>query len=369
LGDELRLHLSEVPDVVHTKAELSEPLPKLSIAVDEEDARLAGLDHTAIARQLDASLEGVVGGSVLEATEELPVRVRLSNKYRGDLAEIASLDLLSEATTLGNPRHLPLSAVADVEVTPEISVLPRFQGRRMNEVQGFIVAGVLPSDVLAGLKRRLSESGFALPPGYSMEFGGEAAKRDDAVGNLMASVGVLAVLMVATLVLALGSFRMAGIIGTVAVLSAGLSLGALWLFGYPFGFMAIVGTMGLMGVAINDAIVVLTAIRGDERARDGHPDAVAEVVLRSTRHVVATTLTTVAGFLPLILGGGGFWPPLAVAIAGGVGGATLLGLYFGPAAYVLVMCRGRCAKRGFQRALDSQQRPHPSPREMSVAAA
>lgn len=62
------------------------------------------------------------------------------------------------------------------------------------------------------------------------------------------------------------------------------------------------------------------------------------MVVRSTRHVVATSLTTIAGFVPLLLGGGGFWPPLAIAIAGGVGGATVLALYFAPSAYVLLMC-------------------------------
>jgi multidrug efflux pump subunit AcrB len=341
LGDELRLHLSEVPEVIHTKAELSEPAAKLMVVVDEEDARLAGLNHTSIARQLDANLEGVVGGSVLEATEELPVRVRIPGARRGNRSAIAALDLLSGPSAAGDGNSLPLSALAELKLVPEISVLPRFNGRRMNEVQGFVTAGVLPSEVLSRLQNRLDQDGFRLPPGYSMEYGGESAKRNDAVGNLMASVGVLAVLVVATLVLSLGSFRMAAIIGAVAALSSGLSLGALWLFGYPFGFMAIVGTMGLMGVAINDAIVVLTAIRGDSRARQGDPQAVVDVVLRSTRHVIATTLTTMVGFLPLLLGGGGFWPPLAVAIAGGVGGATLLGLYFGPAAYTLIMCRGR----------------------------
>jgi multidrug efflux pump subunit AcrB len=55
--------------------------------------------------------------------------------------------------------------------------------------------------------------------------------------------------------------------------------------------------------------------------------------------VVATSLTTIAGFLPLIVGGGGFWPPLAVTIAGGIAGATLLALYFVPCLYLLLMCR------------------------------
>ena len=97
--------------------------------------------------------------------------------------------------------------------------------------------------------------------------------------------------------------------------------------------------MGLIGVAINDTIVVLAAIREDSAARPGDPDAVASVVHKSTRHVLATTLTTIAGFIPLMVDGGGFWPPLATAIAGGVSGATLLALFFGPCCYVLLMCR------------------------------
>ncbi|MEZ6128813.1 MAG: efflux RND transporter permease subunit [Planctomycetaceae bacterium] len=183
----------------------------------------------------------------------------------------------------------------------------------------------------------LATSGLQLPAGYEIEFAGESAQCNDAVGNLMASVGVLAVMMVAALVLSFRSFRLAMLIGVVAFLSVGLGLGALWTAGFPFGFMAIVGTMGLVGVAINDSIVVLAAIQGDEAARNGDAAAIRNVVFRATRHVVATSLTTIAGFLPLIVSGGGFWPPMAVTIAGGVGGATVLALIFVPACYLLLM--------------------------------
>lgn len=88
---------------------------------------------------------------------------------------------------------------------------------------------------------------MSLPAGYEMEFGGEFAERNEAVGSLSASLGILVVLMAATLVLSFGSFRLAAIVAVVAGLSAGLGLGSLWLFGYPFGFMAIVGTMGSWG--------------------------------------------------------------------------------------------------------------------------
>ncbi|MGI9455236.1 MAG: efflux RND transporter permease subunit [Aeoliella sp.] len=337
LGDKARAALSSVSDVVHTDADLTESLPKLSIIVDEEEARLAGLNHESIARQFDATLEGAIGGTLLESTEELPIRVRLANSGRGDLDQISSLDLLSMSTsTSEQPKTIPVSALGEVELVTERAMIARRDGRRVNVVRGYITAGVLPGKVLADYRNQLEASNFDLPAGYEMELGGEYAERNKAVGSLSASLGILGVVIAATLVLSFSSFRFAGIIALVAAMSGGLGFGSLWLFGYPFGFMAIVGTMGLIGVAINDSIVVLAALREDKLARIGDPVAVRGVVVRSSRHILATTFTTIAGFLPLILEGGGFWPPLAVTIAGGVTGATLLALVFVPSTYLLV---------------------------------
>lgn len=342
LGDELRGHLASTPDVIHTRALLAEARPKLGLYIDEEKARMAGLDNTEIARQLDSTLEGATGGSILEATEELPVRVRFVDEGRGDLNRIASIDLVSSARDAANgERHyVPLAAVGHLELVPELANISRRGGRRANTVQGYISAGVLSSKVLGEFQKELAASGFMLPPGYSLEYGGESAERDHAIGNLMSSVGVLLVMMAATLVLSFGSFRLAGIIAAVGGLSVGLGLAALSVFGFPFGFMAIIGTMGMVGVAINDSIVVLAAVREDERASAGDVRAIREVVVHSTRHVLATTVTTIAGFLPLLIAGGGFWPPLVIAIAGGVAGSTLLALYFVPAAFLVVKGHG-----------------------------
>ncbi|NES73762.1 MAG: efflux RND transporter permease subunit, partial [Okeania sp. SIO2D1] len=127
----------------------------------------------------------------------------------------------------------------------------------------------------------------------------------------------------------------------VAICAVGLGFFSLWLFGYPFGFMSLIGTFGLVGIAINDSVVVLAAILEDPEASTGNRRATRKVVLRSTRHVIATTLTTMIGFVPLLLGGGSFWPPLAVAIAGGVGGSTLVALYLVPCSYLLLANFGR----------------------------
>ncbi len=338
LGADLRAELSTIPDVIHTRATLDDGTPKLWVEVDETEARMAGLDNVGVAEQLRANLSGAVGGSLLEETEELPLRARIAADERGAVDHLATIDLQSRSAGADGLRQVPLNAIGELRLAPERASIARRNGTRVNTVFGHVRAGVLASKVLADLTARLADKQIAPPPGYRFEFGGEQAERDRAVGNLLASVAVLATMMGATLVLAFGSFRVAGILAAVAAQAAGLGIAALALFGFPFGFMAIIGTMGLIGVAINDAIVVLAAIRENPDARAGDPVAVRTVVMRTSRHVVSTTLTTVAGFIPLLVAGGEFWPPLAVAIAGGVVGATLLALYFAPSAYLLVMC-------------------------------
>ena len=342
LGNQLRAELIKINHVTYTNASLAQTLPKLAFQVDEEQARLAGLDNRAIAEQLDANLEGTVGGSILEATEELPVRVRLSGENRGDLDRVASLELLPDvAVGEGDATAVPLSTLGKMELVPELASIPRRNGKRVNTVQGYIAAGVLPSEVLANFKAHLEAINFQLPSGYHFEFGGESAERTAAVDNLMSTVSTLLVLMIATLVLSFSSFRSASIIVVVGISSVGLGFASLWIFNYPLGFMAILGTVGLIGIAINDSIVVLSALRSDAQARQGNRQAMREVVIHSTRHVLTTTITTIAGFVPLLLNGGKFWPPLAICIAGGVGGATLLALFFVPCAYLLLIKRDR----------------------------
>ena len=175
-------------------------------------------------------------------------------------------------------------------------------------------------------KRRLAESDFTLPTGYRLEYGGESEGSSEAQANLLSVFAPLMVLMVTTLVLAFNSFRMALIVGSVAFLAVGSGLAAVWGFGHPLGFMEIIGIMGLIGIAINDSIVVLAALRANGRARVGDIAASTEVVMKASRHIISTTLTTIAGFTPLIIWGGSFWPPLAIAVAGGMIGATILAL-------------------------------------------
>lgn len=340
LGAAVRRELASVPGVTHTRAKLGEREAQLHFETDEVRARRIGWTQRRIAEELRSDLDGMTGGSVLESTEELSIRVRVAEGERDRIEDILAFGIHPSP----NSPWTSLDRLGHLELTPEVSSISHWNGDRVNTIQGFLTAGLLPETAQRGFQDRLERANIAPPPGFRFEWGGEAAERDEAVGNLMSSAGVLMVLMLATLVLSFQSFRYALVIGLVAILSAGLSMLALRIFGHPFGFMAIVGTMGLIGVAINDAIVVLASLVHDEEAHGGDPDAITHVVLRASRHVLSTTLTTIAGFVPLLVAGGEFWPPLAIAIAGGVGGATLLAVTLIPACFRWIEPRRRRAR-------------------------
>ncbi|WP_308918065.1 efflux RND transporter permease subunit [Jannaschia sp. LMIT008] len=348
-GEALRRLVAADPTVTLARASLAEGAPKLTIALDEAQARQIGLDPGAVAAQLESALTGTIGGSMVEGAEELPVRVRLGDDRRADPAAVRDMPILppgaAAAAAAGAFPALPLSAIADLAVVPGEGTVTRRNGERVNVVQGFLLRGVLPEEALAGVRTAMDEAGFALPPGLRLEVGGDSDARASTLDNLIAPLGLIVTLSVAVVVLTFGSFRLAGVALVVAGLSAGLSMLALAVFDYPFGINAIIGLIGSIGVSINAALIVMTALQKDADAAIGDPDAMADVVMASSRHIVSTTITTVGGFLPLILAGGGFWPPFAMAVAGGVALSAVVSFYFTPPAFKLVHARAAGARR------------------------
>ncbi|WP_375549503.1 efflux RND transporter permease subunit [Oceanicaulis alexandrii] len=333
LGDDIRRILGSTPGVTYTQAELALGEPIVRLNVDEAAASLFGVRLGDLADRVRADIDGVVGGSVLEGVEELPVRVIAPRDRRASASFISAVPVPTED---GSGRATPVGAFGDVSLEPETSVITRTDGERVNEIYGYLSPYVLPASTLADFQERYEAQGQPLPPGYRLVVGGEAENQGEAMANLMSTAIPLLILMVAAVVLAFNSFRYAGVIFCVGFLSVGLAMFGVWMFGTPLGFNAIVGSLGLVGLAINGSIVVLSALKANAKARQGDADAVRETVVDATRHIIATTLTTIGGFAPLLIQGDAFWLPFAAAVAGGVAGSALLALIFAPAAFVLL---------------------------------
>lgn len=341
LGEQARLILSEVPEVTVTTASLSGGAPKLWVEADEEAALSAGLTLTDVAAGLSAKLQGVRGGTVIEAENEIPVIVRLDDAARGSVEEIASAALSSPA---GARIGTPLTSISTLRLDPAPPTITRYQGERVNNVLGYVKADSLPSAAVSAFVEAVEDGRFDVPPGYSFTLGGDEEARGDAVGALLGFVGLIAVAMVAVLVLTFGSFRLGGVVLTVAGMSMGLGMLSLALSGWPFGFQPIIALMGLMGVAINASIIIISTLKASPEAVAGNRLAVRDGVMETSRHITSTTLTTFGGFLPLILSDGGFWPPFATAIAGGVVLSTVISFFFVPQAFLLLTRRRPVAR-------------------------
>lgn len=332
LGDEIRHILAATPDVIHTRATLSAGSPKVLLQVNEDASLISGLSLTDIARQVQMSTTGVIGGSVLEQTESLPIRVRLGESSREQASRLSEIQLMTPSGTA-----VPLSALSHNEVQVSRGAIPRRNGQRVNTIEAYIVSGVLPAQVLNDVKDKVAA--IKLPAGYRIEIGGESAKRNEAIGNLLSNIILVVTLLLATVVLSFNSFRLTAIILLSALQSAGLGLLAVFVFGYPFGFPVIIALLGLMGLAINAAIVILAELEELPAARMGDKAVIVSTVSSCGRHISSTTITTVGGFIPLIIAGGGFWPPFAIAIAGGTLLTTLLSLVWVPTMYLLLMTK------------------------------
>ncbi len=342
LGEEVRYLLSTLPDVTASVASLGQAMPTVKLQLKEEILAATAYSPADAAAGIRASLDGVVVGALLEDAESVPVRVRIDAGERQTPLDLLSLNLILEPPRPGEQfMPTPVQAIADMTLAPNIVSIPHRNGRRVNSIGAYIRSGVLADTVLQDLRVALASSGFELPAGYQMEIGGEAAERSDTIGSLASRVPLILVMLVVVLVLSFNSWRLCMLIFAVAFMSIGLGMLSLAWSGFAFGFQVIIALLGLMGLAINGAIVILAELRSTPAALQGDIDGIVEAVMHCGRHIGSTTITTAAGFFPLLIGGGMFWPPFATTIAGGTLLVTLLSFFFVPAAFLMMTRRSR----------------------------
>ena len=329
IGDHLRLRLADIEAVTNTRASLTSGTPTFTWEVNELVSYHIGITPKDVASQLSSATLGVKAGYLLEDTVEVPVLIRAAGFENATGADVMSIPIKTPSGT-----SIPLGAIASESILVSDGDITRHNAQRVNNIQAFVAYGTLPDVVFKSLKTSLMDNPLLLPPGYRITFGGDADKRAETLRNLMAGLGLVIALSILTIVLTFSSFRLSLITIIVCGLSMGLSILSLAILRYPFGIQAIIGVIGAIGVSVNAAIIILTSLKADPLAIARDVDQVTKVVMRSSRHILSTTLTTFFGFLPLILEGGEFWPPFAVAIAGGVLLSMVISFYFTPTMFI-----------------------------------
>ena len=326
LGKKLELILRQAPDVYLTKSELSGGSANLEFKFNESDLAMNSISGEFFINELAIASEGIKVGTMIDGNKEIPIKLRGSSNN-----SILSTQFLSAPSTNGFDYS---SNYGEFEVTNQANFISRDAGKRQNQVAAWIWTGLLPSETEKFLKEKIIKFESELPPGYILEIGGEADARGKSQSNIFSSAILFFVLIVIALVSALNSFRQATLILSVAMWCTGLAFLGLTLGQANFGFMGLVGAIGLAGLSINDSIVVLSHIKEANANSPINKDDLVEVIIRSTRHVVTTSATTIGGFIPLLVTSI-FFEPLAWAMAGGVIGSTIIAIFYIPACYVI----------------------------------
>ena len=329
IGSELELIINDAPDVSHTKSLAGYSNTNIEFEFNSSNVSLSGKNTELLVNELYAENNGIVVSSMLDSNKEIPIRVKGIRE---------SSDIIGNTGYLSIPYKDGIDFIGNygqATINKTSSYVTRRNSQRVNQVEGWIWTGTLPHKTEQYLEEKFNEFESNLPPGYSIIVGGEAESRGQSQSQIYSSAIIYLLLITFGLVFALNSFRQTLLILSVAIFSIGLSFLGLKLGQQNYGFIGTVGALGLIGLSINDSIIVLSHIKEKANQVSMTKSDLIEVVIRSTRHIITTSLTTLGGFLPLIFANI-FFRPLAWAMSIGVLGATMTALLYIPAMFILL---------------------------------
>lgn len=329
LRDLISGSLEEIPGVVNIRDDWGEWTKKLEVDVSQEQAKRAGFTSEDVAISLQAQISGMPATEYREGKEVIPVIIRSKSAYREDLGKIESLNVYSYATG----QNIPLLQIARTKLDWQPSKIVRRNRLRtmtiLMDVEGRFAMEVL-KDIEPVVGDILAENA---PSGYSVEYGGEDADSADAQASINAGLPLAMGLLALILVGQFNSIRRPLIIAiTIPPMIVGIVPGLL-ITQAPFGFMAFLGMISLMGIIVNNAIMMIDRIEIEKDLGRDLSDAIVIAAQKRLRPILMTAITTIVGLIPLSLQGGEMWRPMANTIIFGLAFATVLTLLLCPVLY------------------------------------
>jgi len=332
LVDGLKSRLRQEPGIREVGDDWGRRTRKLVVRVHQERARRAGITSRDIAISLQGSLSGIQVGQYRENDDLIPIVVRSVAADRNDLKKLEGLRVYSITTG----RSVPLSQVAEMETAWQNGKIIRRDRLRTVEVYADLYDGYNAMAINGKISSWLAEQSRRWDLGYRYEVAGEAEKSAKANQAIADELPIAAMLIMLLLVLQFNSLRRTMLLICIVPLGLiGVTVGLLVAQSY-FGFMTLLGVVALSGIVINNANVLLDRIRIEIDENGLEPsDAVVVAAQRRLRPILLTTLTTAGGLIPLWVGGGPLFEPMAVSIIFGLIFATVITLGMVPVLYAL----------------------------------
>ena len=299
------------------------------VKIDSDAANLAGVANLDVALTTKTVLSGAQLTIYREGDHLVPVMLRTLREKREDLSDLSGIFVS------GKDGKVPLNSIATVVPTWEPAAIARKDNVPTVTVGSRVTEGELANSVAARVKPRLEELVSRLPAAHRLEQGGEYEETMKAQVQVVRAVLIACLLIYLVLIVQYNSFlKPFVILFTVPLALIGVLVG-LYVTGWAMGFMANLGILALIGIVINNAIILIDFI--ESRVADGQElhDAVIEAGRLRMKPIVLTSLTTVGGLLPLSLFGGALWAPMTNGMIFGLIFSTALTLIVVPTIYVL----------------------------------
>ncbi|GAB3516769.1 efflux RND transporter permease subunit [Pseudoxanthomonas daejeonensis] len=336
IANELIPILSRRPELRDVRVDIGDQNSELNVRVDRERAAAFGFSADQVANFVGLALRGAPLREFRRGEAEVPVWVRFAGAE-----DYGTQDLAGFMVRSPDGRTVPLLSLVDVAVTPSATQIQRTNRQTTLSVQANLAEKATVPEARKAMEETLK--GMSFPPGYSYSFDGGAFQEEDEAGaqmmfNLMIALVMIYIVMAAVFEsLLFPAAIMSGVLFSV--------FGVFWLFaltGTTFGIMSFIGILVLMGVVVNNGIVMVEHINNLRRRGMSRTDALVEGSRERLRPILMTMGTAILAMIPIALaetkmaGDGPAYAPMARAIAGGLAFSTVVSLLFLPTIYAIL---------------------------------
>ena len=344
-----------VKGIDELKSDLQISKPEITMVLDNEKLQREGISRGQIAGELRTALFGKEVSKYRDANDDIPIQLRLDEKYRTKVEELMNLNISYMDFASQSFRQLPISSIATLKYSNSYSAINRKNQKRVVTLSSDVTEGFAANDVVANIHQVVNN--MNIPEGYEVKMTGEQEQQQETGAFLGVAFGLAFALMMMIMVTQFNSVVKPLIIATTVIFSLfGVFLGNA-IFHMRFSVvMTGVGFFALSGIVIRNGILLIEFI--DELRERGYSveDAVIEGGATRMTPVILTALSAILGLIPLAVGlnidfeklfsefnphlylGGdnvAFWGPLAWTMIFGLLGATFLTLLVVPSMYIL----------------------------------
>ncbi len=326
IAEKVRDTMAADPRLCNINFDWFEKTKVLTVEVDQNKARMLGLDSQQISAVLQGQLSGTPVSDFRQNDKTVSIVVKMDSTDSHDLAYVKNLNI-----RLPGGASIPLDQVAQIRYDAEDGLIGRRDLKPSITVQAEVLPGITGNDAATNIYNQLESFRNTLPAGYSIDIGGALERSEKGLSQVKQVVPLMIILIILFLMFQLQNVPkmimtlLTGPLGIIGV------TWALLILKRPMGFVVVLGILALMGIVIRNSVILVDQIAQHSKNSESIRDAIIDSAILRFRPIMLTAVAAVMGMVPLITNS--FWGPMAVAMSGGLLVATILTLLVLPAIY------------------------------------